>query len=267
MGNDFCSCPHIFSKNIDVPDLKLRSTYGTHNEAPDERIVQAIFAQSFQENRKSMVAKIIEDNKEGLFTDDKFTVDSKETSRLSVLFDYERMKTKIYSRESAGDLTSFIQLNIEFCYLTCVSYFLCQESHRLDFMKQIFETKQTNRYGAYSMSFYCNGEKHNIVIDDQLPTQNDSFLYLRIVKGVELWPLIIEKGWCKQIGSYERAKGLSPEDAFEEITGIPAYSYQFKVNTRGMIEKLLRADPGNNWITLVARNNLDDLKNRQVFYL
>lgn len=117
------------------------------------------------------------------------------------------------------------------------------------------------------MNFYCNGEKHNIVIDDQLPTQNDSFLYLRIVKGVELWPLIIEKGWCKQIGSYERAKGLSPEDAFEEITGIPAYSYQFKVNNRGMIEKLLRADPNNNWVTLVARNNLDDLKNRQVFYL
>lgn len=48
-----------------------------------------------------------------------------------------------------------------------------------------------------------------------MPTHNDNFLYLRIVKGIELWPLILEKAWCKQIGSYERAKGLSPEDAFE----------------------------------------------------
>jgi len=52
-------------------------------------------------------------------------------------------------------------------------------------------------------------------VDDRMPTHNDNFLYLRIVKGIELWPLILEKAWCKQIGSYERAKGLSPEDAFE----------------------------------------------------
>lgn len=117
------------------------------------------------------------------------------------------------------------------------------------------------------MNFFSNGEKHNVLIDDRMPTHADSFIYLRIVKGIELWPLIIEKGWCKQIGSYERAKGLSPEDAFEEITGIPAYSYEFKANNRSFINKLMTADPENYWITLVARKGLEDLKNRQVFYL
>lgn len=106
-----------------------------------------------------------------------------------------------------------------------------------------------------------------MLIDDRMPTQADAFIYTRIVKGVELWPLIIEKGWCKQIGSYERAKGLSPEDAFEEITGIPAYSYEFKANNRSLVKRLLLTDPRNYWITFVARNGLDDLKNRQVFYL
>lgn len=57
-----------------------------------------------------MVAKQIQDNK--LFVDDKFKVDSKESSRLSVLFDFERMKTRIYSKKGDLDITSFIQLNI-----------------------------------------------------------------------------------------------------------------------------------------------------------
>ena len=82
-------------------------------------------------------------------------------------------------------------------------------------MPQIIETKYTNPYGAYSINFFSNGEKQNVLIDDRMPTLADSFIYLRILKGIELWPLIIEKAWCKQIGSYERAKGLSPEDAFE----------------------------------------------------
>ncbi len=82
-------------------------------------------------------------------------------------------------------------------------------------MKQIIETQETNSYGAYSLNFFCNGEKHSVIIDDKMPTNSDSFVYLRILKGYELWPLILEKAWCKQIGSYEKAKGLSPEDAFE----------------------------------------------------
>lgn len=32
-----------------------------------------------------------------LFTDEKFVIDSKEKSRLSILFDYKRMKTRIYT--------------------------------------------------------------------------------------------------------------------------------------------------------------------------
>ncbi len=38
---------------------------------------------------------------------------------------------------------------------------------------------------------------------------------------------MLEKAWCKQIGGYDKSLGLSPEDCFEEITGIPAYSISF----------------------------------------
>jgi hypothetical protein len=49
----------------------------------------------------------------------------------------------------------------------------------------------------------------------------------------------LEKAWCKQVGSYKRALGLSPEDAFEEITGIPSYTFKLKSNNRPFIKNLL----------------------------
>lgn len=101
-----------------------------------------------------------------------------------------------------------------------------------------------------------------------MPTHNDDFLYLRIVKGIELWPLILEKAWCKQIGSYERAKGLSTEDAFEEITGIPAYTYNLQANNRSSIKTMVSAAMSKGyWIALIGRSGLSDLINQQVFYL
>ena len=79
----------------------------------------------------------------------------------------------------------------------------------------MIENQETNNYGAYSTYLWCNGEKHNVIIDDRMPTQNDNFLFLRVVKGIELWPLILEKAWVKMIGGYSEALGLSPEESFE----------------------------------------------------
>jgi hypothetical protein len=84
-------------------------------------------------------------------------LDARESSRLSVLFDFERMRTRIYSRQGEMDLTSFIQLNIEYCYLSCVFYLLCRKSARSHLMRQLIETQEANPYGAYSLSFFCNG--------------------------------------------------------------------------------------------------------------
>ena len=29
-------------------------------------------------------------------------------------------------------------------------------------------------------------------------------------KPVEIWPFLLQKAWCKQIGGYDKARGLSP---------------------------------------------------------
>ena len=59
-------------------------------------------------------------------------------------------------------------------------------------------------------------------MDDVVPVKgNDDFEYT-VVKGKVLCNDLAKKAWCKQIGSYDKARGLSPEDCFEELTGLPA---------------------------------------------
>ena len=83
-----------------------------------------------------------------------------------------------------------------------------------------------------------------------------------------MWPYLLEKAWCKQIGSYEKAKGLSPEDAFEEITGIPSYSYPIAHMSHETLKKNLKSwIQKSYWICLTGKNETKDIENRQVFFI
>ena len=104
--------------------------------------------------------------------------------RLSILFNFETNKTKIYTRKEETDITNFIQLNIEFTYITSVFYMLCWGAAKEMILPRLIENQETNNYGAYSTFLWCNGEKHNVIIDDRMPTQKDNFLFLRVVKGI-----------------------------------------------------------------------------------
>ena len=59
-----------------------------------------------------------------LFEDKHFSLDSKKSLRLSILFNFETNRTKIFSKKEETDITNFIQLNIEFTYITSVFYML-----------------------------------------------------------------------------------------------------------------------------------------------
>ena len=119
-----------------------------------------------------------------LFEDKRFKLDPKKTLRLSILFNYETNRTKIYTLKDGTDITNFIQLNIEFTYITSVFYMLGRGGAKERVLPRLIENQETNNYGAYSTYLWCNGEKHNVIIDDRMPTQKDNFLFLRVVKGV-----------------------------------------------------------------------------------
>lgn len=86
----------------------------------------------------------------------------------------------------------------------------------------------------------------------------------------EVWPFLLEKAWCKQIGGYDKAKGLSPEDCFEEVTGVPAFSLWFgaRHGSGEIYEAITEALKKRHWIALTAKSTQTaGLKVRQVFYL
>ena len=70
------------------------------------------------------------------------------------------------------------------------------------------------------------------------------------------------------IGGYQEALGLSPEESFEELTGIPAYTYTVRETNRETIRSIIHSAQANGyWVVFIARNGLKDLQNRQVFML
>jgi hypothetical protein len=76
----------------------------------------------------------------------------------------------------------------------------------------------------------------------------------------------LEKAWCKEIGGYYKARGLSPDDAIEEITGLPAYSYELKFVENSLIEDLA-ADKNCSLFFTAKISTGSRIKSRQIFFL
>jgi hypothetical protein len=70
------------------------------------------------------------------------------------------------------------------------------------------------------------------------------------------------------IGGYDKAKGLSPEECFEEITGLPASSVRIdRIDENHIYSELLKYQTAGNWLCVVAYHATDVLKPGQVFVI
>lgn len=94
-----------------------------------------------------------------------------------------------------------------------------------------------NETAFYLARLFPNGEPMNVAVDDIVPRDKELLLHSKALQ-FELWMFVLEKAWTKLIGGYEPACGLSPEDAFEEIIGAPAYSYVVVNHDRKLQEQL-----------------------------
>ena len=84
-----------------------------------------------------------------------------------------------------------------------------------------FVTKEVNSAGIYLMSFYINGIKTPVVVDDWIPTKYDKPCFARSNDG-ELWVCLMEKAWAKLYGTYSRMEGGDPAFAATHLEGSPA---------------------------------------------
>lgn len=82
-------------------------------------------------------------------------------------------------------------------------------------MKKYFEgvfCTTLNDMCIYIVKMYPNSKETFVAVDNFVPTTREVISYSSSKKP-EIWMCVLEKAWAKLIGSYQKAKGLSPEDA------------------------------------------------------
>ncbi len=63
------------------------------------------------------------------------------------------------------------------------------------------------------------GHRQQITIDDQLATNGKDKLIFLESRGYELWGMLLEKAWAKQIGGYSRL--------YSDSFGLPHYALEY----------------------------------------
>jgi len=107
-------------------------------------------------------------------------------------------------------------------------------------IKNAFVSETVNSVGCYAVELYLNGEKTEIIIDDQIPVHGGTKdVAFSSSTGNDVWVQLIEKAWAKANGGYDKIVfGLSSE-VLHAITGAPTFAYEHENLKQDEIYKLL----------------------------
>ncbi|GIQ87217.1 peptidase C2, calpain family, partial [Kipferlia bialata] len=105
--------------------------------------------------------------------------------------------------------------------------------------------EEVNPAGIYGVRVFKEGEWYMILIDDHLPVEGDSLVFMYSKNPNEFWSALFEKAFAKISGSYQDLsaginRGLEP---MTTITGYPMYTYALAdsaENTELLWENLVR---------------------------
>ena len=115
-----------------------------------------------------------------------------------------------------------------------VCYFLSSMASIAEFpsrLMKIFNTKEANPYGVYSVTVYNMGIPQEIIVDDRFPCYKSGKPMFSCPKGKELWTMILEKAWAKMYGNYGAIETGSIREAMISLLGAPAEEIQIDDET------------------------------------
>ena len=176
---------------------------------------------------------------------------------------YGEGQFKVYEEPGPNDIK---QGKCGDCYFLSSLASLAEHADRI---KRIFITKEVNDAGIYACSFYINGEKRTVVVDDYFPydVENEVWAFSRPSLKTEIWVLIVEKCWAKIFGSYQRIEAGTAGEAMYPLTGSPHKFFIHEDYERKdyIWQRIYQADKmGFPMATAVASQADEDLSRREV---
>lgn len=122
-----------------------------------------------------------------------------------------------------------------------------------DRIKKAFASDTANSIGCYAVDLYLNGERTEIIIDDQFPVYGGSTdIACSSSLYNDIWMQLLEKAWAKANGGYDKIVfGLSSE-VLKAVTGAPTFTYDHDDFSKDEIYKQLKKAVSSGHTTLCS---------------
>lgn len=93
---------------------------------------------------------------------------------------------------------------------------------RAEYLKSLITPRVVNPFGAYAVKMYVDGSWRYVIVDDQLPVDQDGeFVFTHPINDLYFWGCIIEKALAKVHGSYQALDMTVPSTLKHPLEKLP----------------------------------------------
>jgi hypothetical protein len=171
---------------------------------------------------------------------------------------YGQDKIKLLSSPSSTDVK---QGSLGNCYLLSVGAVIAEYPKRLE---QMFIVKEINRAGIYAVRLHIEGEWKVVIVDDRIPVNYGQPPFAKVSGSYNIWPIILEKAWAKQLRNYQNTIAGVPSEIFKIMTGAPSFYINLsKVNHSSLWNKLQECFFNNYYICAASLSD-SELEDRDM---
>jgi hypothetical protein len=105
-----------------------------------------------------------------------------------------------------------------------------------------------------------------ITITDDLPTNEDKFVFAKNADPEELWPMLVEKAFAADKGSYDAIIGGWGNRAMEQLTGVESETYKPNNVTMEQLDNFYQQGIAMTASTKIAWKIIPDITDKDPLY-